>query len=205
MLKDKPILKLAILATLSALGVVLMTYVKIPFVPPLQFLEIEISDFIVILTLLLFGFKEAVLVALVKTLGQLAIVGPVGLYGVGQITAIIASISYCIGMLLFKKLINHHNIGFKIIGYFCLVLLVTTIMTISNYFVLTPIYIATFGLTTTDFVGMVGASNYLLAIIMAYVPFNFLKGAIVSIIAATIGVAITKIFEARYKRNSDIT
>ena len=205
MLKNKPILKLAILAALSAIGFVLMTYVKIPFVAPLSFLEIEISDFIVILVLLLFGFKEAVLVAIIKTLCQLAIVGPVGLYGVGQITAIIASISYCLGMILFKKLINNKNIGYKILGYFSLVVLFTGIMTIANYFVLTPIYIQTFGLNKNDFVAMVGANNYLVAIIFAYVPFNFIKGTIVSIVAATIGVAVTKMFESRYKNTSIIT
>lgn len=201
MIKTRPIFKLTTLALLSAIGVILMTYVKIPFVPPLQFLEIEISDFIVILALLLFGFKEALIVAVVKTLGQLLLVGPVGLYGVGQITAVIASISYCIGMLLFKKLTNHKNIGYKILGYLSLILLVTSIMTISNYFVLTPIYISTFGLTTADFVNMVGANNYLTAIIIAYVPFNLLKGAIVAGIAATTGTTIKTIFENKFQKN----
>ena len=198
MKNNKTIFKMSILALFAAIGVVLMSYIQIPWFVPFSFLKIEISDFVIILTLLIFGFKEAVLVAIIKTLGDLLFRGPVGLYAIGQITAFIASMSYCFGMLIFQKLTNNKKLPMKILGYAGIVLVVTLVMVISNYLILTRVYLTTFGLTPNDFIAMAGANNYLLAIIIAYVPFNLVKGTLVVGVAATIGDAIIGMFRNRF-------
>ena len=66
MSKKRVLFKFTLLAILGALGVVLMSYIQFPY-PFAPFLIIEISDFVIILTFLLFGLKEAVIVTLVKT------------------------------------------------------------------------------------------------------------------------------------------
>ena len=83
MSKKRMLFRFTLLAILGALGVVLMSYIQFPY-PFAPFLIVEISDFVIILTFLLFGLKEAIIVTLVKTFGDLLYRGPVGPYGVGK-------------------------------------------------------------------------------------------------------------------------
>ena len=206
MTKKQTLFRFALLAILGALGVVLMSYIQFPY-PFAPFLIIEISDFVIILTFLLFGLKEAVIVTLVKTLGDLMYRGPVGPYGVGQITAFIASMTYCLGMWLTKKLIKKENLVMKILGYASIVLIVTTVMTVANYFVLTPIFLGQFSfldMTNDALASMTGINSYLLSIIVLYVPFNMMKGTMVVTVAATIGMSILKIYRRRLGEQDEL-
>ena len=199
MSKKRMLFRFTLLAILGALGVVLMSYIQFPY-PFAPFLIVEISDFVIILTFLLFGLKEAIIVTLVKTFGDLLYRGPVGPYGVGQITAFIASMTYCFGMWLMKFLINKKNFGLKLLGYGSIVLIVTTVMTIANYFLLTPIFLGQFSfldMTNDSLAGMTGINSYLLSIIILYVPFNLMKGTMVVAVAATAGMTILKLFQKK--------
>ena len=199
MSKKRMLFRFTLLAILGALGVVLMSYIQFPY-PFAPFLIVEISDFVIILTFLLFGLKEAIIVTLVKTFGDLLYRGPVGPYGVGQITAFIASMTYCFGMWLMKFLINKKNFGLKLLGYGSIVLIVTTVMTIANYFLLTPIFLGQFSfldMTNDSLAGMTGINSYLLSIIILYVPFNLMKGTMVVSVAATAGMTILKLFQKK--------
>lgn len=205
MSKKRALFKFTLLAILGALGVVLMSYIQFPY-PFAPFLIIEISDFVIILTFLLFGLKEAIIVTLVKTLGDLMFRGPVGPYGVGQITAFIASMTYCLGMWIVSKLVKKERIGFRILGYASIVLIVTTVMTIANYFVLTPIFLGQFSfldMTNDSLAQMTGINSYLLSIIALYVPFNLMKGTMVVTVAATAGMAILKIYQKKLGDSSE--
>lgn len=199
MSKKRMLFRFTLLAILGALGVVLMSYIQFPY-PFAPFLIVEISDFVIILTFLLFGLKEAMIVTLVKTFGDLLYRGPVGPYGVGQITAFIASMTYCFGMWLMKFLINKKNLGLKLLGYGSIVLIVTTVMTIANYFLLTPIFLGQFSfldMTNDSLASMTGINSYLLSIIILYVPFNLMKGTMVVAVAATAGMTILKLFQKK--------
>ena len=199
MSKKRMLFRFTLLAILGALGVVLMSYIQFPY-PFAPFLIVEISDFVIILTFLLFGLKEAIIVTLVKTFGDLLYRGPVGPYGVGQITAFIASMTYCFGMWLMKFLINKKNFGLKLLGYGSIVLIVTTVMTLANYFLLTPIFLGQFSfldMTNDSLAGMTGINSYLLSIIILYVPFNLMKGTMVVAVAATAGMTILKLFQKK--------
>lgn len=199
MKKKRIVFKLTLLAILGALGVVLMSYIQFPY-PFAPFLIIEISDFVIILTFLLFGLKEAVIVTLVKTFGDLLFRGPVGPYGVGQITAFIASMTYCLGMWIVSKLVKKTHVGLKVLGYASIVLIVTGVMVLANYFFLTPIFLGEFSfldMSNDSLAQMTGINSYLLSIIALYVPFNLMKGTMVVTVAATAGAAILKIFKKK--------
>lgn len=204
-MKRKSILKYAVLALLASVGTVLMCYVKIPY-PIAPFLEIEVSDFVVIFAYLLFGFKEALLVGVLKTLANLIFLGPVGPYAVGQITALIASMSYVLAFFLANLIIRSDKIGFKIIKYVLVCLFVSTIMVIANYFFLTPIFLGKMSfldMTGDSLASITGINSYLLSIIVLYYPFNLLKGALISILAILIGDVVLKIFQNKIKKESD--
>merc|ERR1711879_269454 len=103
--------------------------------------------------------------------------------GIGQITAVIASMSYVIGMFSTLKV-------YKINRYFSAgitVLFVTVVLVIANYLFITPIWFGqlTF-LDVRDWVtleafGLEGTSGYLGTIIAVYLPFNLIKGLLISL------------------------
>ena len=146
-MKNKKILKLTVLALLAAVGVVLMSYIQFPY-PIAPFLKIEFSDFVVIFAYLLFGFKEAFIVAILKTGCDLIIRGPEtgGAFPfVAHITALIASLSYVVAIWFVNKLIKREKfkeqLEYNIVKYSIVVLIVSSIMTFANYTILTPLFL----------------------------------------------------------------
>ena len=181
-MKKKSIFKLTVLALLSAIGVILMSYLQIPY-PIAPFLKIEFSDFVVIFAFLLFGFKESLIVALVKTGCDLLIRGPEtgGMFPfVAHITALVASLSYVFALWLVSKFIKSEKVYQKVLKYSLVVLIVSTIMTFANYTILTPLFlgeVSFFGIGLSEnTMGMItnltGMNNFFLAIVFLYVFFT---------------------------------
>ena len=206
-MRNKKILKLTILALLAAIGVILMSYLQIPY-PIAPFLKIEFSDFVVMFAFLLFGFKEAFIVAVLKTACDLLIRGPQdgGIFPfVAHLTAFIASLAYVFALWLANKLIKSEKIGLKIAKYGLVVLLVSAIMTMANYVILTPLFlgeVSFFGIgisegTMSALAGMTGVNNFFLAIVILYMPFNLLKASCISVIAAGIGDTLLTMYKSR--------
>ena len=209
-MKNNKILKLTVLALLAALGVVLMSYLQIPY-PIAPFLKIEFSDFVVIFTFLLFGFKEATIVALLKTGCDLLIRGPEtggALPFVAHLTALIASLSYVFALWIASKLFKSEKVGHKILKYSLVVLIVSAIMTFANYTILTPLFlgeVSFFGIglsegTMNALSGITGIDDFFLAIVILYFPFNLLKGTCISIIAVSIGDILLKIYKSKLEK-----
>lgn len=209
-MKNNKILKLTVLSLLAALGVVLMSYLQIPY-PIAPFLKIEFSDFVVIFTFLLFGFKEATIVALLKTGCDLLIRGPEtggALPFVAHLTALIASLSYVFALWIASKLFKSEKVGHKILKYSLVVLIVSAIMTFANYTILTPLFlgeVSFFGIglsqgTMGALSGITGIDDFFLAIVFLYFPFNLLKGTCISIIAVSIGDILLKIYKSKLEK-----
>ena len=169
------------LAILGALGALLMTFIQVPY-PPVGFLKIEFSDIVVLLAFFMFGWKDAVLVGIFKTLINLIVLGPV--MGpipipIGQISAFISSMAYVGGLYLSVRLgiFNKRWLASGLtIG------IVVFVMVVANYLFVTPIYMGSWTflgvrewLTLSTF-GLEGNTGYLLTILIVYVPFNLIKG-----------------------------
>ena len=86
------ITRITTLGLLSALGFVLMAFAQFPY-PLAPWLKIEVSELITIIAYALYGLPGGLSVALIKTLLNLAVHGPVGL-GIGDLTAFITSCMY---------------------------------------------------------------------------------------------------------------
>ena len=208
-MKKKSIFKLTVLALLSAIGVILMSYLQIPY-PIAPFLKIEFSDFVVIFAFLLFGFKESLIVALVKTGCDLLIRGPEvgGVFPfVAHLTALIASLSYVFALWLVSKFFKSEKVYQKILKYSLVVLIVSAIMTFANYTILTPLFlgeVSFFGIGLSEnTMGMItnltGMNNFFLAIAFLYLPFNLLKGTCISVIAVGIGDTLLTMYKKKLK------
>lgn len=138
------ITRIATLAMLSALGFVLMAFAQIPY-PFAPWLKIEISELVTILAYALYGLPGGLIVALIKTLLNLAVHGPVGL-GIGDLTAFITSCMFILGLFITSHLkFFKRGLGFRVLSYAIIALIVTVVMTILNAIVITPSYLTVFG------------------------------------------------------------
>lgn len=197
----KLIYKYVLLSLLGAIGIILMNFIQIPY-PIAPFLKIEISDFIVVLVFLVFGVKEALLVALIKTVGNF-MMGPVGPFGIGQIIAFLVSLSYVFCMYLSGKIVKSDKGIFKMCKYVFTVAFVTILMTILNYFILTPIYLGELSFVDmkndalAKLINITGINSYLLSIIVLFVPFNFLKGSLVAIFSYLLGDVFIELYKEK--------
>src|SRR5574344_2416031 len=134
------ITRMATVAVLSALGTVLMMFVKIPYVPA-PWCEIEFSDMVILIGYALYGFYGALSVALIKTLFSFLFQG-VGFMGIGQIAALLASLTYAFGLFLTSHVFKWFKKGFafRLLSYILITVLVSLVLTGANFLFITPTY-----------------------------------------------------------------
>ena len=138
------ITRTATLGMLCALGFVLMSFVQIPY-PFAPWLKIEISEVVTIIAYALYGLQGGLIVAIVKTSLNLLVHGPVGL-GIGDLTAFITSCMFILGLFITSRLkLFKKGLGFRMLAYGIIAVVVTTVMTILNAIVITPSYLTVFG------------------------------------------------------------
>ena len=142
---QETITRISTLAMLSALGFVLMAFVQFPY-PFAPWLKIEISELVTIIAYALYGFPGGLTVALIKTLLNLAVHGPVGL-GIGDLTAFITSCMFLLGLFLTSHVFKWFKKGllFRILSYLVIAAIVTVALTMLNAIVITPSYLSVFG------------------------------------------------------------
>lgn len=181
--------KMTVIAMLAALGSVLMVFAEFPY-PPAPWCMFEFSDTTVLVGFALYGLPGGLAVAFIKTLISL-LIKPSGIYYIGQFAALIASLTYILGLYLtshvfkwFKK-----GIAFRIISYVFITVLVAVILTLLNMLFITPSYLSGTGWTTcfdseimASAMKMLGnfSSIYWVAILVIYLPFNLIKGVMVT-------------------------
>lgn len=184
--------RIVTLGILSALGAVLMLIqIPYPFVP---FLKLDLSDVVVLVVFSMYGWKESLAVGVLKALVNLLVMGPAGYYAIGQVVAIMASMSYVLGMYL---TISKFKLN-RYLGAGITVVLMTLIMVVANYLFVTPIYVGelTFldvrDMLTPEAYGFNIQGGYLLAILIVYVPFNLIKGILITGVYISISEVLKK-------------
>ena len=195
-LEVNPTQKIALLGILGALGIVLYvaTPIRYPIFPDLQF---EFSDIVVLIAFLLFGFREAAFLAAIKAVMHLMVYGPAGPIAIGQISAFIASMVYILGIYLAIKIRIYNKPYFTI--PFVVVLIITT-MTISNFFIVTPIYfnmsfLEAMSNVNPGFLGFNIGGGYIVFTLILYVPFNFVKALVIMLVFYVIKNPINRFIE----------
>ena len=183
--------RITTIALLSALGFVLMAFVRIPY-PLAPWLMIEFSDLVVLISYAMYGFTGGFSVSVIKTLLDMLIHGPTGYMGIGNITALLTSLAYVLGLFITSHVLKLFKKGwkFRLLGYGIIIMLVAVILTALNAVFITPTFLTGQFATCFDnatIEGVVnalgsyfpGVNNYFLLIFIAYFPFNLLKGVIV--------------------------
>ena len=188
--------RIATLAMLSALGFVLMAFLQFPY-PFAPWLKIEVSEIVTVLAYALYGLPGGIVVAIIKTLLNLAVHGPVGL-GIGDLTAFITSCMYILGLFITSRLkFFKKGVGFRFVAYAIIAAFVSIVMTVLNAIVITPSYLMVFGsdphFTTCFNEGVIQNTaayltgnkdaafngwSYIGIISAIYLPFNLLKATL---------------------------
>ena len=178
--------KLATLGVLTALGAVLMI-LEIPYPFFDGSLNFELSDVVVLIVLVMYDWKSASLVAILKGIVHILFKGAIGPFAIGQLMAMLASLVYIFSFYLTTNKLNLS----KVVGAVITVLIATLVLVVANYVIVIPIYITgEFTLFTQvasgDLIGGLNwfyepgiESNYLGLVAFIFLPFNLIKGVIV--------------------------
>ena len=187
------------MSILVALGAIFML-IEVPY-PLVPFLKFDLGEIVVLTTAQLFGFIPAVIVSIFKVLVHMLIFGITSPYAIGQITSIIASITIAALYLLAKKTFSTQTL--KDIMLRCLVTIIvfSIILTICNYFFITPIYLGALWytdikdtLTLASFIPWLDWDlGYAGIISVIYLPFNALKGVLVLVVYELIWPRIKRV------------
>lgn len=184
---------------ISVLGVISVALMLIDisswFAPP--FLKLDIADLPSLIGAFAMGPMAGVMVQMLKNILNLLIEGSVT-GGVGELSNFLvgSTFVYTAGLIYYRK----KNFKNAIIGLVVGVLTMTAFATLSNYFVIFPLYARVFGWPLEQLVGMGSAVNrfvvdYKTLILFAVVPFNLLKGIIVSSVTLLIYKKVSPILQ----------
>lgn len=184
----------------SVLGVI--AFILMLFEMPLAwiappFIQLDVSDVPALLGSFALGPMAGVIIQFLKNILKLMFVGS-GTGGVGELANFLvgSTFAFTAGAIYFrKKTLKNALIGL-IAGTFTM----TIVITLANYFVMFPFYARLFGWPLQDFVNMGTAINANIVdlktlMIFSIVPFNLLKGTIVTIMTVLIYKRISPILK----------
>lgn len=180
-MKNNKVQKMVAVSLFAAMGLILQ-YVGFPIIPAFSFMKVDFSDIPVLLSMFLYGPLAGVVTALIRSVLHLLTTGvgdPANL--VGDVASFMATTSFALPIFYFfqkgsqvkaKRVVN------QAIGILTGILVMSIFMSIANYFVITPIYLAFFGMNANQFLGM-SLAKY---VVIGVLPFNIIKSALVSFV-----------------------
>ncbi len=196
------------IVALAAISIVLGLF-EIPWFvlsgPFASFLRLDFSEVAILVALVTLGYKDTMIVVILRSLVRLTFKGFIPEHLIGDMIAVIASMSIIIGFYVASKMTNKHQKPYVIevpaetqkntkkdyaIFGMCITASLSIAMIILNFFVTTPLLLSYYGLTERltfhvfDFVSLTdySMSTFLWAVIISYTPFNIMKGLSVMLI-----------------------
>lgn len=183
---------------LAAIATVLMLFeIPLPFAP--SFYELDFSEVPILVGCFTMGPLAGVMIELVKILLNLVINGT-ATAGVGEAANFIIGCAFCLPAgVIYKKL---HTRKGAAIGMTAGTLTMTIVGSAINAFVLIPAYTALMGIPMDAIIGMGTAVNPSITsvstlVLFAVVPFNLLKGVLVSLIVFLVYKKLSPILRMR--------
>jgi riboflavin transporter FmnP len=178
-------------AMIGALAFLIMK-IEVPIIPGFDYLKMDFSDSLVALSTLVFGPLGGTMIALFKSLLSLFISGFNPISMIGQLAAFLASLAYILPFYFISKK-HEDKVKYQIFGLIVGTLALTVVMSLANYFVLTPMYISLMGFKLN--------SSLLTYVVSAIIPFNLIKGLINSIVVLILAKTLLPVLEKFVRRN----
>lgn len=161
-----------LIGMMSALSYVLM-FLNFPLPSFPTYLQVDFSDLPALLAAFILGPVAGILVEVLKNLIDYVLTGSESGVPVGHLANLIAGISFILPTYYIYNKIKS-KIG-MVIGLIVSVVLMTTLLSVFNYYVLLPVY---YTLMNLPIEGTILKNT----IVTAIIPFNLLKGTIISVL-----------------------
>lgn len=180
-MKNNKVQKMVAVSLFAAMGLILQ-YVGFPIIPAFSFMKVDFSDIPVLLSMFLYGPLAGIATAFLRSFLHLLTTGvgdPANL--VGDVASFLATISFALPIFYFFQMKNSGKTRQTLnqaLGILTGILTMSILMSIANYFVITPIYLAFFGMNADQFLGM-SLGKY---VVIGVLPFNLIKSMLVSFV-----------------------
>lgn len=181
-MNNKRLSKLIKISILSAMGLLLM-FIEFPLPIFPEFLKIDFSDVPAILGTFALGPFAGMLIELLKNLLHLLLLSKTG--GIGELANFIVGAAFVMSAgFVYKR--NKSRVG-ALIALFVGIVVSSIVASIGNYYVFLPLYESVLGFPMEAIVGMGKAINPSIKDLNTFIaysilPFNLLKGLIISLI-----------------------
>lgn len=181
-MNNKRLSKLIKISILSAMGLLLM-FIEFPLPIFPEFLKIDFSDVPAILGTFALGPFAGMLIELLKNLLHLLLLSKTG--GIGELANFIVGAAFVMSAgFVYKR--NKSRFG-ALIALFVGIVVSSIVASIGNYYVFLPLYESVLGFPMEAIVGMGKAINPSIKDLNTFIaysilPFNLLKGLIISLI-----------------------
>lgn len=170
-------------AMMSALAAIIMLFeFAVPLVPP--FYELDFSEVIILLTGFALGPMAAVITEALKIVLNLLLNGT-STMGVGEFANFMMGLSFVLPATIYYQ--RHKTKKDALIGMIIGTIVLCIVSAFLNYFVMLPAYAYFLNIPMEGLIQSATAvngniNNLFTLIILAVVPFNFLKGVLTSLI-----------------------
>lgn len=170
-------------AMMSALAAIIMLFeFAVPLVPP--FYELDFSEVIILLTGFALGPMAAVITEALKIVLNLLLNGT-NTMGVGEFANFMMGLSFVLPATIYYQ--RHKTKKDALIGMIIGTIVLCIVSAFLNYFVMLPAYAYFLNIPMEGLIQSATAvngniNNLFTLIILAVVPFNFLKGVLTSLI-----------------------
>ena len=191
--------EITIIGMLGAIAVVLMLFeIPLPFAP--SFYEIDFSEVPVLVGCFALGPIAGVLIELVKIILNLLINGS-ATAGVGELANFVIGCSFCVPAGLIYR--RRKTKKAAIVGMVSGTLIMAFLGCFINAYIMLPAYAKAFNLPIDTLIEMGSAvnasiTNLFTFVVFAVLPFNLLKGVLVSLIVLLIYKKISPILKKPY-------
>ncbi|MGF0039565.1 ECF transporter S component [Peptoniphilaceae bacterium SGI.131] len=185
--------KIAIFAAMAGL----LMLVKFPLPFAFHFMTVDFGDVATLVSGFALGPIAGVVTVVLKNVVNVMLNGTTTAY-VGELSNIIVGSTFVfISSYIYSKNKTRKNAA---VGLVLGVVAMTLLATLSNYFIIFPIYAKAFGMPLEGFVPMVQSVNpladsYLKLMVFAVAPFNIVKGLLNALVTLLIYKRISIIFK----------
>ncbi|WP_288529132.1 ECF transporter S component [uncultured Secundilactobacillus sp.] len=153
----------------------LLMFISFPILPFVSYMRIDFSDIPILIGTVLFGPIGGIIIAAIKGLLYWLMTGVDLANFIGVFASFVASVSIVLPFsLVMKKTTGRSLLSRLALSGIALTLSLTIVMALLNWLVLTPVYMAVLGMK----ISMPLAQMVLFGV----VPFNFIKGVLVSLV-----------------------
>lgn len=150
----------------------LLTYLSVPILPMAPYMKLDFGDIPILLATVLLSTRSGLIVALLRAVLYFVFTGVSLINLIGISSLLIASLTIVLSVTLVNKLVQN-NAKYVIMVLFETVML-TLVMSVLNYFVITPLYI--------NLTGFKLSFSLLDSVLYTVAPFNTIKGLFIGIV-----------------------